>query len=166
MGNWGKFVRPGFVRVEATASPQDEVSVTAFREPEGDQFVIVAVNQRSNDVSQLFVLSGGVASEVVPWVTSASLALSERPAVSVDGDAFSYTLAASSVTTFVGEGDLDQEGSGTGGSSGTGGATGGEAGSNAATGGSAPTGGDGGTGAQAGSSASCRHRRCVRIPRP
>jgi glucuronoarabinoxylan endo-1,4-beta-xylanase len=129
LGNWSKFVRPGMTRIDATASPQSRVYVTAFRDPEGERFAIVAINEGRSDVSQTFVLSGATVSEVVPWVTSSSLALAEQPAVVLDGAAFSFSLPASSVTTFVG--DVGSSSAGGGGSAGAGGSAGGAAGGSA-----------------------------------
>lgn len=52
IGNWSRFVRPGFVRVEATPSPQDGVSASAFSDPATRRLVIILVNQRGLDLPQ------------------------------------------------------------------------------------------------------------------
>ena len=109
LGNWSRFVRPGFVRVDATPNPQFEVFVSAFAgptsgDPTSGRVVIVAINQNTVDAEQAFSISGSVLPAVVtPWITSATLALWPAPAVPVTDAAFTFTLPSRSVTTFVGD---------------------------------------------------------------
>lgn len=103
MGNFSKFVRPGFVRVEATGSPRTDVLVTAFRDEPGTRLVIVASNAAGADAPQRFVLNGAELDSVTPWITSDDLALEEQPAEAVVESSFTFTLPARSVTTFVAE---------------------------------------------------------------
>jgi len=95
-------VRPGFVRVAIPPTPQRYVYVTAFAELATGRFVIVAINQGYGDLAQDFTIAGGVATEVTPWVTSASQQLAAQATVPITDGAFTATLPARSVTTFVG----------------------------------------------------------------
>jgi len=101
-GNWSRFVRPGFVRVAATESPQEYISVTAFTDPASGRVVVVAINQARYAVDQDFTISGGTATTVTPWVTSATQKLAATSDVPVVGGTFSVTLPAQSITSFVG----------------------------------------------------------------
>src|SRR5215471_2463498 len=101
-GNWSRFVRPGFVRVAATEAPQEYVSVTAFTDTASGRVVVVAINQARYHVDQDFTITGGTASDMTPWVTSATQKLEAQPAIAVTDGTFSTVLAAQSVTTFVG----------------------------------------------------------------
>jgi len=101
-GNWSRFVRPGFVRVAATESPQTSVSVTAFTDPASGRVVVVAINQARYDVDQDFSIAGGTATDLTPWVTSATQQLEAQTPISLVDGAFSTTLPAQSVTSFVG----------------------------------------------------------------
>ena len=101
LGNWSRFVRPGFVRVGATATPQPSVFATAFTDPASVRVVIVAVNLNPNDVAQDFAITGVAVDVATPWITSASQALAAQTSISVVDGGFSYTLPAKSVTTFV-----------------------------------------------------------------
>jgi glucuronoarabinoxylan endo-1,4-beta-xylanase len=101
IGNWSKFVRPGWVRIGATATPKSGVFVSAYKDPVSGNFAIVAVNQNASDQPLDFVLNGFTGASVTPWVTSASLDLAQLPSISAGGGTFSDTLPASSVTTFV-----------------------------------------------------------------
>ena len=73
LGNWSRFVRPGFVRVDATASPQNYVYVTAFTDPDSGRVVIVAINLNSADAEQIFSIPGSLLASMTPWITSADL---------------------------------------------------------------------------------------------
>jgi O-glycosyl hydrolase len=102
LGNWSRFVRPGFVRVAVTAQPQQMVYATAFADRVNLRFVVVAINLGHADLAQDFTIAGGTAAEVTPWVTSASHKLASQAAVPVVDGKISATLAARSVTSFVG----------------------------------------------------------------
>jgi glucuronoarabinoxylan endo-1,4-beta-xylanase len=102
MGNWSRFVRPGFVRVEATAKPQDNINVSAFASADSTRVVIVAINSLMNDRSQSFTIAGATITQVTPWMTAAGMNLAQQSPVSVGDGAFSYVLPGQSVTTFVG----------------------------------------------------------------
>jgi glucuronoarabinoxylan endo-1,4-beta-xylanase len=103
-GNWSKFVRPGWVRIDATASPQSGVYITAFENQSNGSFAVVAVNTNGNSVSQPFSLSGLSASTVTPYITDVNNNLAGQSSVSVSNGSFTSTLTASSVTTFVATG--------------------------------------------------------------
>ena len=103
VGNFSKFVRPGFVVVGVVGGPGG-VSLTAYKNSATGAFVIVAINQNGSDVSTNVTLNGLTASSVTPWVTSSSLDLAQQTALTVFGGSFTATLRASSVTSFVGSG--------------------------------------------------------------
>jgi glucuronoarabinoxylan endo-1,4-beta-xylanase len=100
-GQWSKFVRPGWSRIGA--SYFGPLRITAFKNPEGRSFAIVAVNSSARAVRQTFSLRGFSANTITPWITSVDLSLTAQAPVSVSGANFSYTLPGSSVTTFSGE---------------------------------------------------------------
>jgi glucuronoarabinoxylan endo-1,4-beta-xylanase len=102
VGNWSRFVRPGFVRVDATPSPQDFVYVSAFADPASGRVVIVAVNSNTADMEQVFSIPGSILAAVTPWITSADLALAPADPVPIAGAEFTFVLPRRSVTTFVG----------------------------------------------------------------
>jgi glucuronoarabinoxylan endo-1,4-beta-xylanase len=102
LGNWSRFVRPGFVRVAATEAPQESVAVTAFTDAASGRLVVVAINQARYALDQDFTISGGTATEMTPWVTSATQKLEAQAPITVVDGAFSVTLPAQTVTSFVG----------------------------------------------------------------
>jgi glucuronoarabinoxylan endo-1,4-beta-xylanase len=103
VGNWSKFVRNGWTRIGATASPATGIYITAFKEMSSGNFAIVAVNQNSSAVHVDFSLSGFPSvTSVTPTLTSASVDLVDQLNANVSGQAFSYSLPATSVVTFHG----------------------------------------------------------------
>jgi glucuronoarabinoxylan endo-1,4-beta-xylanase len=102
LGNWSRFVRPGFMRVALTAEPQNSIYLSAFKNPDDGRVVVVAVNQGYGDTTQDFTIGGGAIAELTPWVTSASQKLAQQAPVAVADGALSVTLPPRSVTSFVG----------------------------------------------------------------
>ncbi len=100
MSQFARFIRPGYVRVEATATPATNVYVSAFKH---DRLVIVAVNTGATAIAQSFALTPGAVATVTPWTTTATLSAEEGSAITVAHGTFTATLPASSVTTFVGD---------------------------------------------------------------
>jgi glucuronoarabinoxylan endo-1,4-beta-xylanase len=101
VGQFARFVRPGYYRVEATSRPAANVHVTAYK---GDgKVVIVAINRRRSPVDLEFTLENGKPAEVFSWVTTAEDNIAPGPALAVSGGSFRAGLPAQSVTTFVGE---------------------------------------------------------------
>jgi glucuronoarabinoxylan endo-1,4-beta-xylanase len=102
IAQWAKFVRPGWVRIDATANPESGVDITAFKNPSTGAFAIVAVNQNTSGSAINFSLAGFAPASVTPYVTSATLSLSPQSNVSVSNSSFTYTLSGQSITTLVG----------------------------------------------------------------
>lgn len=96
-GNYTKFVRPGSVRVAATGAPAG-VYATAYRAVNGS-LILVVVN--SNASATPLDVTGFGAARATPWITDATRDLAAQPGVTIPGGAFSYSLPAQSVTTFV-----------------------------------------------------------------
>jgi glucuronoarabinoxylan endo-1,4-beta-xylanase len=101
IGQWSKFVRPGWYRIGVSYS-FGPLGLTAFKDPDSRSFAIVAINPGRIRVRQTFSLNGFSTNAVTPWITSARLSLAAQPPISVSGASFTYTLPASSVTTFSG----------------------------------------------------------------
>lgn len=100
MAHFARFVRPGYVRIEATANPVSNVYVSAYR-GSGSTVVIVAVNKGTSAVSQQFTLANSTASSVSSWLTDASRNVASQGTTSVSNGSFTVTLPARSVMTFV-----------------------------------------------------------------
>ena len=171
LGQFAKYIRPGYSRVDATANPVTNVSVSAYK---GDgKVVIVAVNTGTASVNQNFVMGSGTGSSMSSWQTTASSNMAAGQTYQVSGGSFTAALPGQSITTFVGTlsgvvasdggaadvvsgtGGRDAAGTSAGGSTGAGGGTGGVSGNGGAsaseTGGSLNSGGRVGSGGRLGS---------------
>jgi glucuronoarabinoxylan endo-1,4-beta-xylanase len=103
VGQYSKFVRPGYYRIDATHLPEPGVSVSAYQSTATNTLVIIATNYSTSAVTLTFNLSNAPAfSTVTPWITSASLSLAEQVSVPVSSNSFTYSLPAESISTFVG----------------------------------------------------------------
>lgn len=104
IGNYSRFVRPGFYRLGAFRNPASGVYLSAFKDPKTDHFAVVVVNE-NKDPQPLRIHMEGLTngpSTVTPYVTSATQNLQAQPAIPLNARAFTATLAPESVTTFVG----------------------------------------------------------------
>ena len=101
-GNFSKFVRPGYVRIDTTLNPTAGVYVTAYKLAATGEFAIVAINTNTSGTSQRFQLNAMTTTSVTPWLTDASNSLAQQAAAAVVGGFLTYTLPAQSVVTFYG----------------------------------------------------------------
>jgi glucuronoarabinoxylan endo-1,4-beta-xylanase len=107
LGQYAKFIRPGWQRIDVRNDGR--LLVTAYKGPEKEFAIVVVNGSRWAVHNQSFGLNGIASqrSQVTPWLTSASASLSVQPPVSLtsNGTAFIYTIPARSVVTFRGQGD-------------------------------------------------------------
>jgi glucuronoarabinoxylan endo-1,4-beta-xylanase len=108
LGQYSKFVRPGYVMTGANNNPTSGVYVTSYKG--NNNYVIVAVNANSGSSDISFPITGATLTSVTPYQTSASNQLAELSAVSVSNDTFTYSLPGQSITTFVGTGSAGTPG--------------------------------------------------------
>jgi len=100
IGNFSKFVRPGYVMVDVAGNSNANVLLSAYSGT--DTTVIVAINKSTSAVSMPITITGGTApASCTPNVTSSTDNLKAGTAVTVTGGAFTAALGASTVTTFV-----------------------------------------------------------------
>jgi hypothetical protein len=104
-GQYSRFVRPWFYRINATSS-QLSALISAYKATNSTAFAIIVVNiNAATDVIQTFTLTNFTASFVTPWITSASLSLAPQAPVNITNSSFTYTVPAMSIITFVGQGN-------------------------------------------------------------
>jgi glucuronoarabinoxylan endo-1,4-beta-xylanase len=102
MGQYSKFVRPGWVRVGET--DDGGLDITTFKDPASGKFAIVVVNMSTtNPVTEMFTLNGGTASSVTPYVTSATDDLAAKTAINLaGGTSFTAAIGPQSIVTYYG----------------------------------------------------------------
>ena len=106
LGNFSKFVRPGYYRVDVSGAPTPSSSkplVVAFSNLSDGTVAIVVVNGGSAQQISLFVAGTAWPASVTPYVTTSSSKLAAGTAIAVTTGRFSASLDAQSVTTFVGK---------------------------------------------------------------
>ena len=101
MGNWSRYVRPGFIRIDATEKPANGVTVTVFRDTLSTRVVIVAVNSNTNSTSQEFSIPGTSPEKLLPCITDPTRDLVEQSTQMLSSTSFTYSLPAQSVTSLV-----------------------------------------------------------------
>ena len=100
--NYSRYVHPGAVRIGATSS-NGSVTMTAFKNTDGT-VAIVALNTLSSSDAITYSLSGTGTpngATVTPYLTSSSSNAAAQSATSVSGGAFSATIPARSLVTYV-----------------------------------------------------------------
>ena len=101
-GNFSRFVRPGYTRVDIAGNIPDSVLVSAYKG--NSTVVIVAINKGSSSKTVPISISGGTApTSFTPWVTSESDNLASKDKLTVSNGVLTVTLAGKTVTTFVGK---------------------------------------------------------------
>jgi glucuronoarabinoxylan endo-1,4-beta-xylanase len=100
IGNFSKFIRPGFVRIDATASPAASITASAYCGASYGRLVIVAINAGA-EAKQDFSIQGFSGEKATPWITDATRNLVRQDPIAVSNNAFSFSLPSKSVVTFV-----------------------------------------------------------------
>jgi glucuronoarabinoxylan endo-1,4-beta-xylanase len=101
LGNYSKFIRPGYTRVDITGNSSIDLLLSAYKATDGT-VVVVAINKGMVATTVPISISGGtVPALCTPNVTSATDNLKAGTAVTVTGGIFTASLAATTVTTFV-----------------------------------------------------------------
>ncbi|MDW6004647.1 glycoside hydrolase family 30 beta sandwich domain-containing protein [Vibrio mangrovi] len=100
MSQFSKFVRPGYVRIAATETPESNVYVTAYKNSSG-KLVIVVVNKTNSHKQLNFTLRNGTVSSMTKYSTSASMNMDYRGNYSVSNNQFTAYADPWAVQTFV-----------------------------------------------------------------
>lgn len=98
MSQYARFIRSEYIRVDATANPQTDVYVTAYK---NDSKVVIVVVNNGSSISQSFSLKNGSVNRMTPYVTSNSKNCVQENDITVSNGKFTSSLDSFSVTTFV-----------------------------------------------------------------
>lgn len=100
-GQWSRFVRPGYVRVDARSS-REQILASAFTGPDGE-VVVVAVNPGGSDERMALAMLTGAFSGPVRAVRTSATERWAEVEVEPEGPRVDVVLPSRSVTTFVGD---------------------------------------------------------------
>jgi len=103
MGNFSRFVRPGWKRISTSGTTPSGVLVSAYIDPATNALSIVAINSNTASSNLSFYISGSAPCTLTPYETSASKDLAAGSNVTVSQSRVSVTLSAQSITTWVGK---------------------------------------------------------------
>jgi glucuronoarabinoxylan endo-1,4-beta-xylanase len=103
MGNYARFVRPGWKRVTTTGATPSGVLVSAYVEPTNHSLSIVAINNNTSASNVSFYVSGSAPCVLTPYETSASKNLGAGSNLTVAQSRVTVTLSPQSITTFAGK---------------------------------------------------------------
>lgn len=100
MGNYSRFVRPGWRRIGVSTADDDQL-VSAFKGPATGDFALVVVNPgAAYDLE--FRLDGCSSDQLVPYRTSANDDLARQAPIAATNAVFHTRVAPQSITTFTG----------------------------------------------------------------
>jgi len=103
MGNYSRFVRPGFKRVATSGTVPSGVLMTAYTNSADGTVVVVAINNGSGTASLPIFISGSAPCTMTPYETSSGNNLVAKSPITVTAGRFTGSLPGQSVTTFVGK---------------------------------------------------------------
>ncbi len=102
IGNYSRFVRPGYVRIDTDTNPATDVFVTAYKDNRSGKFAIVAINSGEPEQTVNFHLNEFPKFKaVIPYRTSAQENLAKLDKIPVSESSFRAQLKARSITTFI-----------------------------------------------------------------
>jgi len=103
MSNFARFIRPGYYKIKSDYNPQKNVYSSAYIDSSTSKLVIIAINTSSSPVQQTFNIFNNTVTAFIPYVTSSVKNCRQENEVTISGSTLTYTIEASSITTFVGE---------------------------------------------------------------
>jgi glucuronoarabinoxylan endo-1,4-beta-xylanase len=101
MGNYSRFVRPGYFRVNTNSELGSGVLVSAYKSEPDKKLILVAINENVAARKMELKLTGVNAASAESWRTSETEDLKSLPKIPLSDNTMNATLAPGSVTTFV-----------------------------------------------------------------
>jgi O-glycosyl hydrolase len=102
MGQYSRFIRPGWIRLDADASPCANVYSSAYRNPQTDEIAVVIINDSYSDAHIAITLHGAKFSSLDAWRTSSTEKLKSLGNHKLPEGNANVSLPSMSVTTFYG----------------------------------------------------------------
>jgi O-glycosyl hydrolase len=103
LGQFSRFIRPGWFRIENSDSPKYGVYVSAYRNPKTKEIAVVLINDRMADHTLSLDLSGAEFSEISAWRTSANEELKSLGKQKSSKNTLNIKLPSKSITTLYGK---------------------------------------------------------------
>ena len=103
LGNFSRFVRPGWTRIDVSGVIDAHTFATAYQGPAGS-FAIVVINDSGGSLPFAATLANAHVTSVTPWATTTTAGLTSQASIPVSANQLSATVPYG-VTTFVGTND-------------------------------------------------------------
>jgi O-glycosyl hydrolase len=103
MGQYSRFIRPGWRRIEATPSPAYGIYASAYRNPQSDEIAVVMINDTNITITITVSLEDAAFRSLKAWRTSAKEKLGSQGTQSLSRGAADVTLPPKSITTYYGQ---------------------------------------------------------------
>jgi glucuronoarabinoxylan endo-1,4-beta-xylanase len=100
IGQWSKFVRPGWHEVDVANGTS--ALLTAFQNEDGSKSAIVAVNPHKSPARVKITVGSGIQGAATPWITSRTQSLIRLADVQVTDGMIGFELPTQSIVTLVG----------------------------------------------------------------
>lgn len=101
-GNFSKFIKPSYERIEATENPISDVYTSAYTDPNQSKVFIVAIND-SNETKEFTMNPTDFYTDALtPYITNSTYNLEELDPVTTSRGLFEIVLPPQSITTYVG----------------------------------------------------------------
>ena len=103
IGQYSRFIRPGWFRIDCDVSPLSRVYSSAYKNPGTEEIAIVIINDRPSAAVIKLNLNDASFRELESWRTSGSEDLKPLGKQKVSANTASVTLPPKSVSTFYGK---------------------------------------------------------------
>jgi O-glycosyl hydrolase len=103
MGQYSRFIRPGWRRIDCDTSPRAGIYSSAYKNPNTKEIAIVIINETISSFSVILELAGAQYDELEIWRTSEKEKLKNAGRQRVSNNTAEVILAPMSVTTFYGK---------------------------------------------------------------
>lgn len=102
MGNYSKFIKPGFKRIGVTENPTGNLYLSAYKDENTGDIVIVAVNNGQNNESIDLTFDDIDMQKLTPYVTNSKYNLEKLPDLIVNDRSVRLNVSGYTTATFVG----------------------------------------------------------------
>jgi O-glycosyl hydrolase len=106
IGNYSRFVRPGYVRLHVELPSQPGVYLSAYKSRDDSRLVAVAINESATDCVVQMEMEGAAVASLEVFRTSAKENLQALGHTPTSGHTLNLALRGFSITTFVGSAEL------------------------------------------------------------
>lgn len=102
MGNYSKFIKPGFKRIDITENPTGNLYLSAYKNEDSGEVVIVAVNNGQNNESIDLKFDDVTLQKLTPYFTNDKYNLEESSDIMVNDGSVRLNVSGYTTATFVG----------------------------------------------------------------